>query len=97
MWGDKGDKHTWATYRENYAPDFNSTITVRLTNLDDRLWIIYIVKLASSAGDDGPSFTKNVSSSWNLQSVRHQVGTGIKEDDLAPSELSIMGETSIRR
>jgi len=61
-----GEKHTRATHGEDDASDFNNALTIRLANLNNDLWIVDIVELASSAGDDGPGFTEDASSSWNL-------------------------------
>jgi len=62
----KDEEHTRATCREDDASDFSRTLGARRANLDDNLWIVNIVELASSTGDDSPGFAEDVNSSWDL-------------------------------
>jgi len=66
LWDGKGEEPTRATCRENNASDFSRTLGARLADLDDNFWIVDIVELVSSTGEDSPGFTEDVNSGWNL-------------------------------
>ena len=91
------ETRTRATSRENDASDFSNALTTVHADLDDNPWIIDVVELAPSTGDDSPGFAKDTNPGWNLQGVRHQIGPGIEEDYLASRELSKSGEISRKR
>jgi hypothetical protein len=93
---DGDGKRTRATCGEDDTSDLNSTLTAGLSNLDDRFWIIDIIKFSSSSCNDGPGFAEDTSSGRNLQSVVYQVGAGVKEDDLATCRLRKLCEMSKR-
>jgi hypothetical protein len=55
--------------------------------------MINIVEFASRAGDNRPGLAENPNAGGDLEGVRDQVSTCIKEDDLAACELSSVSIT----
>ena len=55
--------------------------------------MINIVEFASCASDNRPGLAENPNAGGDLEGVRDQVSTGIKEDDFAACELSSVSIT----
>lgn len=78
---------TRATGGEDDSTNFGNSLGTNCTNLDDDLWVIDIVELGPRTGNNGPRFTKDLDSGWDLQGIGYEVRPRIKEDDPTSGEL----------
>ena len=72
---------------EYHVGDLNNTGRARCTDLNNGLRVVVVGKGASGTHDDGPSFTDDLSASWDLDGAADDVCSCIEEDDLATSIL----------
>ena len=69
--------------REDDVRDLENALRACIASADDSLGVVVVEESVASPRDDRPGFTNNLGTCWNSDGVANEVGTSIKEDDLA--------------
>ena len=73
--------------REDHIGDFGTAGRASVANLHHDLRVIVVGEGATRPSNDRPSFTNNLGTRRDLDSIGNNVDTSVEENDLAASEL----------